>query len=476
MGENKKIEVKGIKVRVLNGIIIGLVSILCIFTIITSFRLSKKYAKYIHSSDVFFACSEAANSFTQGSNYLTQMAGYFVSNMNVLYIYNYFNELENERSRETSFEVIKKSSVDKYVVENFKTAIEESTELSRYEIYAMKLIAETSVFKGTGQKLPSQMERYALSDEDALLSDQAKINKARELVFGDGYYELKRMINNHNTLAISNLLSDSELKRRKSASLLEKLLKQDRIALAIILVLNIASYIIIMMLLVGPLREVILKISSGQKLDSIGAYEFKYLAATYNQLLEKNQANENLLKFKAEHDGLTGLINRGAFTHMTNVLSYSDDSLAMLLIDVDKFKEVNDTYGHIAGDEVLKKVARVLSEYFRTTDYVARIGGDEFSVLMPNPGDNACKLIAGKLRFIGEVLAKSEGDVPAVTLSVGVSISQKGYNDVLYEDADKALYYVKRNGRNNFAYYDAEKNKFYNSSLEELIEEPEEDL
>lgn len=476
LGEEKKLSVKGIKVRVLNGLIISLISLLCIFTFITSFRLSKRYARYIHSSDVFFACTEAANSFTQGSNYLTQMTGYFVSNMNSLYLFNYFNELENVRSREMAIEVIKNSNVDRYVLENFKTAIEESTELSKYEIYAMKLISETDEFKRTDQNLPVQMDKYSLSEEDLRLSDSQKIQKARELVFGDGYYELKKMINSHNAMAISNLLSDSETKRRKSATLLEKLLKQDRILLVVILLLNITSYLIIMLLLIGPLRSVISKISSGKKLDSHGAYEFKYLVATYNQLLEKNMANEDLLKYKAEHDGLTGLINRGAFTHLTNVLSYSEDSIAMLLIDVDKFKEVNDGFGHVVGDEVLKRVAGVLSEYFRTTDYVSRIGGDEFAVLMPNPGDSPYKLIGGKLSLIQEALKQSDGDGPCVSLSVGVSISPKGYSEVLYENADKALYYVKRNGRDSFAFYDSEKNKFYNSALEELIAEPEEDL
>ena len=182
----------------------------------------------------------------------------------------------------------------------------------------------------------------------------------------------------------------------------------------------------------------------------------RLIAKTYNALREKDEIKASILKHKAEHDPLTGLINREAFAKIKEVLSDTAEPIAYLIIDIDLFKAVNDKYGHLVGDEVLKKIAAILCEQFRNTDYVARIGGDEFAVIMTKFGDAPEFIIQRKIETINKLLQKVEQNFPSVSLSVGVAISTMGYNEVLEEQADQALYHVKQGGRCNCSFFSIE--------------------
>ena len=125
------------------------------------------------------------------------------------------------------------------------------------------------------------------------------------------------------------------------------------------------------------------------------------------------------------------------------------------MIDVDKFKEYNDTYGHDVGDRVLKRVADVLSGSFRSEDFVARIGGDEFCVIMQHVNSDLRPLVEGKLRAINEKLGVPLDGLPVITLSIGAAFGDRLEADEdIFKDADDALYRVKRAGRGHFAFSD----------------------
>ena len=185
-----------------------------------------------------------------------------------------------------------------------------------------------------------------------------------------------------------------------------------------------------------------------------GSYEFKYLALTYNDIYELNATNEAMLSYRAEHDALTGIMNRGAFDRLQVFLRDKDGYLGLMIIDVDKFKLVNDGYGHEMGDRVLKMVAKLLEENFRATDYPARIGGDEFAVILTDAMPKIQEVVAEKVRFMNEVLQNPTDDLPKVSLSVGVAFSEHGFDEDLYKKADAALYEVKENGRCGCRFYE----------------------
>ena len=158
----------------------------------------------------------------------------------------------------------------------------------------------------------------------------------------------------------------------------------------------------------------------------------------------------------AELDALTGICNRGAFFRkgrsLFNRISKEDGSACVLMIDLDLFKDVNDTYGHLVGDEVLQTLAKMLSSRFRSTDLVARYGGEEFCAFIPNLSERDALDLAKNLREQIALLAFSANEsVFHVTVSIGLTALDRIRHRVfetLLADADAALYAAKKAGRN----------------------------
>lgn len=154
-------------------------------------------------------------------------------------------------------------------------------------------------------------------------------------------------------------------------------------------------------------------------------------------------------------DGLTGLLNHQNFqarlSAQFELLGRYPEQLSMLLMDIDHFKRVNDTYGHPAGDIVLKGVARILKKTLRTVDVAARYGGEEFAALLIKTDRRGAFRMAERLRkaILQEVFSTAAGDL-RVTTSIGISSfpDDADSRELLIECADQALYFAKNNGRN----------------------------
>lgn len=170
-------------------------------------------------------------------------------------------------------------------------------------------------------------------------------------------------------------------------------------------------------------------------------------------------SEEKLMKYEAEHDALTGVLNRGGFDQILNSSIKEKRDFALILIDIDEFKDVNDNYGHAVGDIVLKKISKMLGEQFRSLDYICRIGGDEFAVIMMGVRKDFGTKIINKIDEINELLSSHTNDIPLVSLSVGTAFMDKdSSSDSLFKDADNALYYVKKHGKKGCHIYSKENN------------------
>jgi diguanylate cyclase (GGDEF)-like protein len=224
-------------------------------------------------------------------------------------------------------------------------------------------------------------------------------------------------------------------------------------------------------IIVRPLDRLIegaRKVAAGQldvDLPVAGSDEVGYLTKVFNGMVwrlregrqELDAKNEKLLQQNEEleklslTDGLTGLANRRFLVQQLNeeALRFrrTKKEFSVLMADVDHFKQYNDTFGHPAGDEVLKKVARILQTAAREVDCVARYGGEEFCVMLPETSTTGAAILAER---ICERVAAAEFPGQKITVSIGVaSLPANGHTpDAVIAAADEALYQAKHEGRN----------------------------
>lgn len=156
--------------------------------------------------------------------------------------------------------------------------------------------------------------------------------------------------------------------------------------------------------------------------------------------------SERALANKAQTDRLTGLYNRAGYDRLLNDADLA--STTLVLVDTDKFKGINDRFGHETGDRVLQKIARSLSQNFRRGDRVCRIGGDEFAILMSDNDILQDDLLVEKVNRINQELAHTTDDhLPYVSVSVGAAHGGDAQDwTELFKQADQVLYQVKKEG------------------------------
>src|SRR5690554_456951 len=164
----------------------------------------------------------------------------------------------------------------------------------------------------------------------------------------------------------------------------------------------------------------------------------------------------NRLQRDADTDPLTGAYNRRGLQLLLDELTHNKIPFSILAVDIDHFKKVNDTYGHDAGDKVLIMLANVMREVSREPDIVARTGGEEFLLVLPNSPEDVALKIAERLRIrVSEIVTEPVG---SVTISIGITTCSKHRRsmDEVLKGADKALYRAKELGRNRCEVFGAD--------------------
>lgn len=185
------------------------------------------------------------------------------------------------------------------------------------------------------------------------------------------------------------------------------------------------------------------------------------IGTVYIKNINDQKVSELVLQSKAERDALTGLYDRISteerIAYTLQQPLAKEKMHAFLILDIDRFKEINDTYGHTVGDVVLRQIAAIMNTQFRKTDVVGRLGGDEFVTFLA--GVDSKELIASKAQDFCEAVRKLkvEGEAGThISMSIGIAVApaQGSTFQELYSKADKALYTAKENGRDNYVFYE----------------------
>lgn len=447
---------KGFRIQSLSLWLVAFTLIISVLIGIGIVQVMKDYYELAQRTREYVFAQEDARDLLFGSNYLTDQARLYAVTKDHDYAEAYFTEVHESRRRDLALEALEVHlrGRNEDALNTSKEAMELSNALMVLEIHSMKLAA-LSAGEDMGS-LAREIQDYQLTEEELSWTAQQQADASMELVFGEEYRAMKGQIEAKMSDVTRSVIEICERDQAESESTMKNALIRQSIYTVLVVILVIFSYIMIAVLILRPIRIYVNCIKNNNFLEITGAYEFKYLAATYNNVYEMTMEQQNMLRKKAERDALTGLLNRQAFEQLKSQLRISSEPLAFLIIDVDVFKSINDNYGHDVGDQALIKVARLLDENFRKVDYVLRIGGDEFAVIMEKTGPDKKPIIRSKIEAINEILQHPEDEAvfPKYSVSVGIAFSEKGFYDDLFQQTDQALYHTKENGRCGYTFYD----------------------
>ncbi|MBI3529138.1 MAG: PAS domain S-box protein [Betaproteobacteria bacterium] len=195
----------------------------------------------------------------------------------------------------------------------------------------------------------------------------------------------------------------------------------------------------------------------------VHAYPYESGLSVYFRDVTERKRSEERLSYLAQYDPLTGLPNRTLFRDRLNLAmaraKREEYLVAVMFLDVDRFKDINDTLGHLVGDGILQGVASRLKENLRGVDTISRFGGDEFTIIIENILNvDQVTAVADKLLNVFSQPMAAGGHEVYVTTSIGIAVCPRGLEDVdeLLKSADIAMYHAKQEGRNNYQFYSAD--------------------
>ncbi len=445
----KKAKEDGLSLRLMFVLMLVVSLSITAILLLTTYRTIRSFHALSESTEAYIELEAAASSLLSASDYLTDEAQCYVVLAEREHLDNYFTEADTTRRRERALETMESYQPDSEALTALKGAMAESVSLMTREYYAMRLTLDAL----GDTDIPAVLRETVLSAEDAALSADGKLALARRMMHDEGYYSQKNRIRAQLQACIEELKGGT----RSLESLMEQRMRLDLVWMTVLIILQSVAIVTMLWLTtslgINPLLQAVEHIKHDQSLPIIGAHEFRYLAGTYNTMYIVYKKSIRNLSFKASHDELTGVYNRAGYDLIKQ--SVDVETTAFLLFDADRFKLVNDRHGHEVGDRVLKRIADTLRQNFRADDYICRIGGDEFIVLMVHVDTNVKRLIKHKVKQVNADLSEATAEgLPATTMSAGVALYHDGADaQQLFHEADIALYYIKNNGRNGCCFY-----------------------
>ncbi len=448
-GSNTR-NIKAIKFRTFNVAMAVAVAILAVILVGLIVLTASTHRKADEAAERYIACLQDSREMMDASDYLTDRVRAFVVTGDERYAHDYFEEIEKTRRRERSLEDLGRYFEGSEIYDYLENALTASADLTQPEYYAMRLKIES-----TGADLsryPKALGSVELSDSDLALTPRAQGEKAQDLVFNEDYRIAKNTISNNVDSCLQALTATTYADQAANTILHKNLMAVQIMFTTLLLILSILMIVFIHPLVVSPLSNAVACMDREEKLPLQGAYELQFLASTYNELFERSRSRQDMLEHEAEHDPLTGLLNRRSFDKLCAELDGTGYTL--IIIDIDKFKQINDKYGHDTGDMVLKKFAAMLLITFRPEDAVCRIGGDEFAVVMRSNSPVLRGVITQKVDEMNSAVAEPDGGIPGFTISAGAAFSVPGEpGDVIFKHADTALYVIKHTERMACKFY-----------------------
>ena len=309
------------------------------------------------ATDDYIQCETLARQLQSGSDYLVEQVRMYTATGQREYMDNYFEELNTTRRRETALEYFAGNYSDTDAFTLLKSAMSTSQYLSYTDRYAMRLMAQATLADTTDW--PAEIQTVSLHDSDLTMSDADKMRKAQQLVSNSQYQNMREDMTNNVSESLAALIELTRSRQNRAEQIFTDVYRKIELCAAVLVALMLEICIITRHLVVKPLLQYSQSIQRGQIFPVVGAAELQELALTYNEVYRENQETQKLIRHEAEHDALTDALNRGSFEKILNIYEGGEKPFAMIICDIDIFKQVNDLHGHTVGDLILRQVARL---------------------------------------------------------------------------------------------------------------------
>lgn len=390
------------------------------------------------------------------SDYLTEQIRLFVVTGEKTNLDNYFEESNVTKRRDDAVEMLRARHGDSPAFTELQSAMNGSLVLMVMEYHAARLAVDA--FGHDLEDYPKEVQSVRLSDYEASLSPQQKGDLAKRMVFSEEYRRQKTFISEHTMNCLMQLEKEIWEQQTAVSYNLKKTMFIEHLLTALLIAILLGIVYLTSRLVIFPLRDYVNLIREDERLPVTGAEELRFLAQTYNAMRETNRLHREQLTYEATHDKLTTLYNRRGFEMLLEDLDLSN--VAVVLVDLDKFKSINDLYGHDIGDKVLVKVSKVLTDYYGESGHICRLGGDEFVVLLEHTTSAIKDQLKKQVDTINKWLRAGHDGLPPFSISVGVSFCSSGKLEEVLEllkEADEALYDAKEHGRSTVSFNDPPK-------------------
>ena len=442
----------GIHLRTMSFFFVFLAFFAAAALLIADLSVARGYQRMEQASDRYIAAQLAARDMEAGSDFLTDRVRCFVVTGDLEYLNDFFQEVQVTRRRDLAVENLEAllDGSDRSALTSLNRALSLSNELVETEYLAMRLTLAAGDYSMAA--IPRDISGLVIPQEYRGLSQDQLLKEAQTLVFSPNYMHFKDRIRENVSQCTQSLIHASSQELETASAQMAMLVPVQTVLTVLLLLIVLGMVIVISGQIRKPLSKMVARMQAQEEITPEGAEELRFVTRAYTAiLLENRQAREKLSR-EASHDALTGLFNRGAY----DLLMESVDAahMALILIDIDNFKGVNDTYGHAVGDRVLKRVAEILLGSFRSVDIICRLGGDEFVVVMTRANSSMQQLVINKINRANDLLLHPKDDLPPVSISAGVAFSDRANpQGDIFTDADTALYRVKASGRNGCAIF-----------------------
>lgn len=423
--------------------------ILFLMIFVNSSLVTRAYRQLSDSTEELQACTVAIAELESAANLSSEQAALYVRQHDPAYMTAYISIADSRLN--PLLEDLRRYSGTPSADSALDAAAQALHVLQSQEANAMRIAAAAVGMDAS--RLVSAFPGLFHSGADVVFSPEQADTMAIELLhtaeYAQSHSDFRAGLEAFRAILFSDL--NQAVQSRQSSAL--RLMGYQYACLSLLLTLTLFTCIFAIRRLLRPIENCVVCIRQGKPLPVTGVNELKVMARSYNAAYARNNANQEKLRRLAEHDPMTGLLNQGFYSVLKTQLQGSRVKLGLLVIDVDCFKRINDTYGHEAGNQTLKKIATTLQRSVRPDDYVIRYGGDEFAVVLLNAVREDADRLEQMIARINESLWQPVDGLPPVSLSVGASFSENGFHEQLFQQADQAMYEVKRKGRCGFAVY-----------------------